>query len=250
MWRAGHRCYWILAALVGSAQGACAGEWTVAPEPPQYTYDALGGVEVTGRSWSTYLGTTTAFSTDIRADGFKLRGMTGIGAYKYTSPRWDGRHRTPVAFSGEHASADVFLGYQHTFGPWIVKAFAGVTQQWHRIAPFDIENPVQGGKLGYKGALETWLRLGETAFVQTDLHWAQTFQTYSARMRGGYRLNPAWSVGLETGAAGNATYDSGRLGGFARIDLSFGEASISVGGVSDRSGTTGPYGSFALLFRF
>lgn len=250
MWRGLQRCASVLAAVAGTAPEARAGDWTVAPDPAEYTYDALGGVEVTGHSWSTYLGTTTAFQTDIRADGFKLRGMSGIGAYTYTSPRWDGRRKAPIAFSGEHVFADVFLGYQHTFGPWIVKGFAGVTQQWHRITPLDIENSVQGGKLGFKGALETWLRIGETAFVQTDLHWAQAFETYSARIRGGYRLTPAWSVGMEAGATGNATYDAGRIGGFARLDWNFGEASISVGAVGDQSGTTGPYGSFGLLFRF
>lgn len=225
-------------------------DWRVVPEPAEFNYQIMAGGEATRHSWSIYVGSTTAFVTDVRADGFKLRGGAGYGAYDYASPRWDGRKKIPVAFEGAQAYSDVLFGYQHTFGKWIVKGFAGITQDRHAITPYDIENPVQGTKYGFKGALETWLTIGEYAFVQSDANWSQVFQTYAARIRAGYRLHPAWSVGAELGATGNAVYDAGRLGGFLRLEWNFGEVSISAGGAGDRSGLTGPYGALAFMIRF
>lgn len=243
-------CAFLVMAMCYGSEGVRASDWTVAPDPAEYTYDVIAGGEMTAHSWSLYAGSTSSFATDIRADGFKLRGMAGYGGYTYTSPRWDGKRKLPISFSGQHAYGDVFLGYQHTFGPWIVKGFVGLTQQWHAIAPYDIENSVQGSKYGLKAALETWLTIGDKAFVQTDASWAQTFQSYSARIRGGWRFNPNWSAGLELGATGNATYDGGRVGSFLRFEWSFGEVSISAGGTADRSDLTGPYGSVGVTVRF
>lgn len=240
----------LMAVCAAGHQPALAVDWTVVPDPPEYTYEIWGGGEVTSQSWSTYAGSTTSLGSDVRGSGWKLRGAAGYGAYDYKSPRWDGRKRQPVAFSGTQAFGDVFLGYQHAFGPWIVKGFAGLSQDNHVITPHDIENPVQGSRYGFKGALETWLTLGEYAFVQTDTSWSQVFNAYSARLRGGYRLHPAWSTGLELGATGNAAHDSGRLGAFLRLEWNFGEISVSTGGAGDRSGLTGPYSSIALMIRF
>jgi hypothetical protein len=87
-------------------------------------------------------------------------------------------------------------------------------QNQHTLASFDTENDVQGKRGGVKAALETWLSIGNTAFVQTDVNWSEVFNTYSGRLRLGYRLNPAFSLGLEGAAVGNANYDAGRGGAF------------------------------------
>lgn len=229
---------------------ASAGEPTVSEVLPDYTYEAWVGGDATRHSWTVYGGMTSSFKSDIRVDGLRLRSAAGYGAYSYTSPRWNGRTRTPIAFDGVQHYTDLFLGYQLSYGPTIFKGFLGATQERHIIAPFDTENDVQGGKIAFKGALETWTRLGSTAFVQTDSSWSAAFHAYSVRVRTGYRLSPHLSAGLEAAAVGNQTYDSGRFGTFARLEWNFGEISISAGGAGDQGGVTGPYGSFAVLLRF
>ena len=98
----------VLATIVAIAgvHGAVAGEWSasVEPEMPVYKYEAWGGAEATARSRSFYGGMTTALTGDVRTDGFRLRSAAGYGTYNYTSPRWDGRQRTPMHFEGSSRS--------------------------------------------------------------------------------------------------------------------------------------------------
>ncbi len=240
-----------LFALAG-VHRAAAGDWlsTVSPEVPVFKYEAWGGAEATSHSRSFYGGMTTAISGDVRTDGFRLRSAAGYGTYSYTSPRWDGRQRTPVHFEGVQSFNDVMLGYHHAIGPWIVKFYAGWTQDSHLLAPFDTENSVQGKKSGVKAALETWLNIADKAFIQSETSWTEVFDTYGGRVRLGYRINPAVSMGLEGAANGNAVYDSGRAGSFARFEWSHGEISASGGVAGDRASVQGGYGSVGLLFRF
>ena len=237
---------------LAGAHGAAAGDWssTVVPEIQVYNYEAWGGAEATSHSRSYYGGMTTALSGDVRTDGFRLRSAAGYGTYSYTSPRWDGQKKTPVHFEGVQSFQDVMLGFQYAMGPWIVKVYAGWTQDQHLLSPFDTKNPVQGKSDGVKGAIETWLNVADKAFVQSEMNWTEVFNTYGGRVRLGYRINPALSMGLEAAANGNAVYDSGRAGSFARFEWSGGEISASGGVAGDRSSVQGGYGSAGLLFRF
>ena len=236
---------------LGGARGY-ADDWSasVELENPVYKYEAYAGAEATSFSRSFYGGMTTSLSGDIRVDGFRLRSAAGYGTYSYTSPRWNGVARAPVNFSGVQSFTDLMLGYQHAFGPWIVKVFAGGNQDQHVIQPFDTENSVQGAKRGMKAALETWLSIGDIGFVQTETSWSQVFDTYGGRIRAGYRLNPAFSIGLEGAVNGNTVYETGRGGAFARFEWNRGEISASGGMAGDHAGATSGYGTIAVLFRF
>ncbi len=229
-----------------------AGEWSasVEPEMPVYKYEAWGGAEATAHSRSFYGGMTTALTGDVRTDGFRLRSAAGYGTYSFTSPRWDGRQRTPMHFEGVQSFNDIMIGYQHAIGPWIVKFYGGWTQDQHLLTPFDTENAVQGKKAGVKAALETWLNIADKAFIQSETNWTEVFDTYGGRVRFGYRLNPALSMGLEGAVNGNAVYDSGRAGSFARFEWSRGEISASGGVAGDRASLQGGYGSVGMMFRF
>lgn len=231
---------------------AVAGDWSteVELENPVFKYDAYAGGEATSHSRSFYGGMTASLSGDIRVDGFRLRSAAGYGTYSYTSPRWNGVSRVPMNFSGTQTFTDLMFGYQHAFGPWIVKVFAGGNQDQHLIAPFDTENSVQGQQRGFKAAVETWLNIDDVAFIQSETSWSQVFDTYGGRVRAGLRLNPALSTGLEGAVNGNAAYDTGRLGAFGRFEWSRGEVSASGGVAGDRANVTGGYGTVAVMFRF
>ncbi len=212
--------------------------------------EVYGGADVGLHAWSIYSGTTVAPFGDIRFNGPRLRSAATYGAYRYASRRWDGARRHTVPFEGQQATADILLGWQQAFGPWIVKIFAGGTLEDHMILPVDVENAVRGERLGFKVALETWLSLGDWAFVQTETAWSQPFGAHNARFRAGYRLHPAWSVGVEGAIIGNINYDAGRMGTFVRVESNLGELSISGGVSGDRDAGIGGYGTIGLLWRF
>lgn len=247
------RCLSVIVVLAfASAPGtAAAGDWGIVPDGPQYRREASGGGDGTGAAVSVYTGATTALTgDDIRYDGLRLRSAAGYGTYSYTSLRWNGVNQVPVTFHGTQSYTDLMVGQQKAIGPWIIKLFVGATIEQHALTPFDDENSVQGRRVGAKVALETWTRLGDQAFLQTDSSWSQAFQAYGARARAGYVVISGVSVGLEAAVNGNEVYGAARAGSFARYEWGRGEVSLSGGMAGDRAGATGPYGSLGLLFRF
>jgi hypothetical protein len=228
-------------------------------ERPVYGYEIWAGADGTGARWSAYGGMAAALFGDVRADGWRLRTAGGYGRYHYSRPAFDPVNRRKVwpEFDGEMTFADVSVGYQKALGPFIAKLYIGITDETHVVVPrgasvlaFDDQNKVQGSRRGLKGAIETWLSLGDWGFVHTDLNWSEPFGAYGGRTRLGYRLNPAWSTGLEAAVFGNANHDHGRAGGFLRFEWSQGEVSLAVGADGDQKAVTGAYGSLAAMLRF
>lgn len=215
-----------------------------------HRWEISGGGDVGPRATSVYATGIWSPFADVRADGWRLRYALGVGEYRYDGARWNGTARVAAAFSGTVTSADAMLGYQATLRALTVKAYLGWASITHEIGPLDPDNAVQGGRSGVKAALETWLAIGDAAFLQADAAWAQAFDTRTARLRAGLRLAPAWSTGIEVGYGSNAGYDAGRLGGFARFEWARGEVSVSGGVGADRTGETGGYGTIGVLWRF
>ncbi len=236
-----------------------AGDWnTVVVAPPRaFYYETWVGGDGAGRAVSIYGGMTAALGGDIRAEGFRVRTTAGYGTYGYTRSYSIGPQRAWQDFRGEMTTADLLLGYQLAMGPWILKVFAGASQETHTVVAHgggnllaDPRNAVQGDRIGFKGAIETWWNIGNIAFVQTDLSWSQPFEAYGGRVRAGYRVTPALSTGAEVGLHGNANHDAGRLGTFLRFEWTAGEVSASGGLAARNDEITGLYGSLGLMLRF
>jgi len=243
-WAAG--LSWIaLAGPASAAEPALSGLGT-RPERSE----TWGGADVGGSAWSLYGGMAYALTGTIASDGWRLRAASTYGDYRYEGPRWDGRENREKRFEGTRASADLMLGYRHSFGPWIVKLFVGGTLDRHEVTPFDEENLVRGDRIGYKAALETWLTLGDRAFLQADASIAQPFSEFAARLRAGYRLSPVWSAGPEVAIFGHDNYGAGRMGAFARYEWVRGEISASGGVSGDRDHAVGSFGTVSVLVRF
>lgn len=250
-----------MAGLFSLREPAYAGDWTTSSTVPRpyYGYEVWAGADAAAGNWSAYGGAVASLFDDIRADGFRVRTSGGYGRYSYARPAFDPfRNRVvSVEFQGAMTFADALVGYQITVGPAVIKAYAGVTQETHVVGPaadailrYDDENQVQGDRIGFKGALETWISLRDWGFLQTDLNWSQPFQSYGGRLRLGYRINPAWSTGVEAAAFGNINHDRGRTGAFVRFEWTGGEASLSAGADGDTKGVDGAYGSIGALLRF
>jgi Cellulose biosynthesis protein BcsS len=246
-------------ALTGEARAE--GDWVVTIEEasPTFTYESSSGADLGATSLSVYASLTSAPFGDIREDGWRLRTSASYGVYRYARPVFNAsskRFEWPE-FQGHMAVADTLLGYQATVGALVVKAFAGWTDEQHFVvqydgtAPgFDADNVVQGERNGPKAVLETWLRLEDWSFLQTDVNWSEPFGSYGGLFRGGYRLGAFFSVGPELSVFGNVNHDAGRLGAFARLEWSEGEATLSGGVGGDKHDFAGGYASAAIMIRF
>jgi cellulose biosynthesis protein BcsS len=219
--------------------------------PPRF--EAWTGADAFQRHWSVYAGAAYAPFGSVREDGVRLRAVTGYGAFAYTSPRWSGTSVQTLDFHGTVSFADFLIGYHKQMGPLTIKVLGGITVADHVVD--DPESPMRGVAWGGKGVLETWWNMTDQAWSSVDLSWTTLQNVYGARARLGWRVWPAFSIGVEGGASGTWDYDTARFGGFVRYEWSAGELSVSGGLSSDgpRSGWTDTQGSFATanaLFRF
>jgi hypothetical protein len=217
--------------------------------------------------WLVYAGATVAPFSHIHEEGLRLRVVTGYGQYSYdhdVDPV--GKQRTH--FDAENWFADALVGYLWRFDPLTAKAFVGFSAISHDISPLDTESIVIGEDFGVKGVLEFWLNTGPKSWSSLDLSWSSAFNTRAARMRSGYRVTPALSLGIESGinldAQGECKsgvretgsckiddgglsrtsnlLDFGRAGLFARYEWTGGEFSVSAGGLGSMLDADGDFG--------
>lgn len=249
--------------MVASVTGAAwAGDSLAASAdapPLRQTYEVWGGADASSTGWSAYAGLTAALFGDLRDQGWRLRAAGSYGEYRYSRSYWDSvaKDEVNLQMTGHHRALDTLLGYQLFWGPATIKAFVGLTQlqkldvaqQGSPIA-LDDENGFQGERIGVKLAVETWTRLSDWGFVQADASWSQPTESYSARLRLGYRLGPAWSLGPELSAFGNLMPDQGRMGAFVRFEWEKGEISLSTGASGEPRHADEAYGTINALIRF
>ena len=190
-----------------------------------------------------------AFGASLDAQGPRVKALTGLGAYDYSSslPGIAGT----ADFDGDVALAQLLAGYQWRRGEWTVKTYAGVGFESHDLSPGDPANSVDGGEFGAVGQIELWRNLGETGWLSLDASYADVFASYWTQLRLGRALNRRIGAGLETGALGNEEYDSARAGGFLRYRLGKTELTLS-GGVSGDylAEDFGGYATFGVYRKF
>lgn len=199
------------------------------PEGQYGWREVWSGADVSSHVWLLYSGATIAPYSHIFADGLRLRVAAGYGRYSYVGERIGGVQ----SFKAETGYAEALVGYLKRLGPVTAKAFVGVSAIEHNIAPFDIDNPVQGQEIGPKVAAEIWINLGSKGWSSADAWWTSAHSTAAARVRGGYRIYDDISLGLEGGINANDLGEDTRAGLFARYAWEGGEVSLS-GGYSGR----------------
>ena len=213
-----------------SAGAAAADGLEDRPDTPLPHFEFWSGATAFHDVWSIYSGSTVAPFGGIREDGFRLRLAGGYGEDRYS-------RQTPagsLVFKGSGSFADLLLGYHAQLGPLTVKAFAGATMVERQTTPLDPVAEMLGAGWGGKALLETWLNLGDSAWTAVDLSWASVYDSYSARVRVGWRLTSALSVGLEASAIGNVGTDVAGAGAFVRYETASGELSLSAGVTTDK----------------
>ena len=204
------------------------------------------GADVTSHAWSLYSGLTYAPFGPLSAGGWRLRMVGGYGEYRYHGGQQVG-HATVY---GTVTFADLLVGYQAKFAATTIKAFAGVSTDLHELDPDDPDNAVGDDAIGWKAVLEGWLDVTPASWAALDLSLASAHESFSTRLRLGYRLWPELSLGVEAGAFGNEESESGRGGAFIRYEWTGGEISVSAGVSGDIAEPTNPYGSVVWLSRY
>lgn len=219
--------------------------------PPQFQegaqVEAWSGGEAFRDVWSVYAGASWAPFGSILGDGLRLRGIAGYGGYR----------------GGAVQFAELLAGTHTQVGSLTLKVLGGVAIAEHR--PDDPLTGLAGTQFGAKGVLEAWWNIAEQAWVSTDLFIAASDIAharqvdYGSRIRLGWRLWPALSLGLEGGSGGllAPTWElaTARVGGFVRYEWASGEISLS-GGVShdgaqgDGDDVLAPFGTVSILTRF
>lgn len=220
--------------LFGRSTLACAGDGTPATGSTRPHFEFSSGAQIFDRAWSLYSGATIAPFGGIQQDGARLRVVAGYGAYSYSSLHPTATLPILQKFRGEATFAELLAGYQVQVGPITLKAFLGVEASDHRIEPFDTETSIIGAGWGGKAVLENWWNIGDQTWASLDLAWATLHDSYSARLRLGWRVVPALSLGLEAGAVGNQESGGAKLGPFIRYEWATGELSVCGGFASDR----------------
>lgn len=142
----------------------------------------------------------------------------------------------PTRFEGDVVLGELMAGRMWRFGEWIVKAYAGVQYEEHRLAPTDPSNSVKGAEWGAKGQAELWRNLGQNNWFSANGSYGSAFGDYWSQARLGRRLSSLGSLGFEGGGLGNEAYDAGRGGGFVRLHLGAAELTLSGGVTGDYYG--------------
>lgn len=206
--------------------------------------ETWAGAEATRHSWSSYTGVSWAPLGTLAGDGLRLRVSGGYGEY---------RHK-PTSLYGTVAFADLLTGYQMAFGPLTLKAWAGASFEGRLHDRPDQELPELMSATGAKWALEGWLNLSPSMWVQVDVADSSAAR-FMHRLRLGWRLTNTISIGLETGGYGHAVSSIDRRGGaFARYEWLGGELAVSTGlqlvAEQGDGRRRNPYGTVMYMTRF
>jgi hypothetical protein len=214
--------------------------------------EVWSGADASKDVWLIYSGATIAPASHIHQNGIRFRVTGGYGQYRYRD--LDGGKRD--TFEATTAFGDLLAGYLVRLDPLTLKVFAGATYIDHDISPYDRETIVTGGEWGVKGVVELWLNAGDKGWTSLDVSYATAHDTAALRLRSGYRVLDALSLGVEAGLNVDAQaqckmrlemakgcrldpedpdvkslFDFGRAGLFARYEWEGGEFSFSAGGL-------------------
>jgi hypothetical protein len=152
-------------------------------------------------------------------------------------------------FRGRFASVDALIGWSHVFGNGAVTLAIGANYQNHRVRPFDANNSVQGGELGFKVQADVWMNPTPQTLVYALGSYSTAFNTYYAVGRLGYDFTGRQIFfGPEVGGLGNDRTDQLRVGAhLTGIPFVGGRATVSGGWLHERGEGDGACGGIDRL---
>jgi hypothetical protein len=155
-----------------------------------------------------------------------------------------------IPHQATHYQGSIAPGYQHTFGPLIVKAYLGLAYEQHDVLPEDKTNALAGAHWGAQGSVETWLPLSANSWLSADGSIFSGTSSYSATTKLGYRLLDWLTLGPELATYGLEEDVSGRAGAFMRINRDGIETTLSAGMSGSYREEPTLYGAANVFVRF
>jgi hypothetical protein len=155
-------------------------------------------------------------------------------------------------FKGRFVSTDALIGWSHVFNNGAVTLSIGANYQNHRVRPFDANNSVQGGELGFKVQADIWLNPTERTLLYALGSYSTAFNTYYAIGRAGYDFfgNQVF-FGPEVGGLGNDRTDQVRVGAHVTgFRFAGGRVTLSGGWLHERGEGDGAYAAGSIDFSF
>ena len=180
----------------------------------------------------------------LDAEGFTLKLLSGVGAYRYRSGALG---RTVSAFE---VFDSVLPGWRLRWGKLEITAYAGLDLQNRALSPDDLASRLRGFHAGLRAGADLWYEPSETTMLAVSA-WATTIGSgYWTRAAAGWRVFDAAWLGPEVQALGDADYRQLRVGGHVTgLRTGAWEWSASLGWARDKDRHDGVYGRIGLITR-
>ncbi len=206
--------------------------------------ELFSGSDVTENQYGFYAGGVTgALGPHLALKGLRLRAAYGRGSYKYRSSRQVGAVKVPTLFLGTSEFYEAMVGYETRFQGAIFKFYGGVVVEENHIDPLDVDNQLEGQKVGGKMLVEAWRDLPGGHWLSAYGAYTTGTDYYTLHGRYGAALNSLLHVGIEGGVFGNREFDALRLGAFGKFKLGDGEFTVSAGVSGDYEQPDSVYGT-------
>lgn len=171
-------------------------------QPPSWHF--FSGAELTQRSTFFHQGLIWSPRGDLHSPGWRLRGLTDGGAYRYRS---DG-----MTTAGRILGLELMPGYSWFTDRHGLTLYLGGTLSEHRTRPHDAAKPRQGGRYGAKILAEGWFRISEFVTVDASAGFESASRSYAARLAATFGLAKRLVLEPEIAAFGEPGYDQQRVG--------------------------------------
>lgn len=184
--------------------------------------------------------------TGMHQSGIRLSVFGLGGRYEYHGGSGE-------EFRGRFVSTDALIGWSHVFGNGAFTLAIGANYQNHRVRPFDANNSVQGGELGFKVQADVWVNPTPLTMAYALGSYSTAFNTYYAIGRLGYDFTGGRQIffGPEVGGLGNDRTDQVRVGAHVSgVPFAGGKVTLSGGWLHERGEGDGAYVAGSIDFSF
>jgi Cellulose biosynthesis protein BcsS len=199
----------------------------------------------TNQSQFAYAAGTIALGGTLQQSGFRLK-LEGLGGnYGYD------QSGTGAQARGEQFEGGALAGYQQNWNNATVAYYVGLNVRENTIPATDPLNSATGTKVGFKTAIDAYLRPTDQSMLSAYASYSTAYDAYYARLRAGYTVLGVGYLGPELAFLGDDYYGQTRLGAhFSGIQLGALQFGIAGGYVWDRSYKDGYYGTLELRAGF
>ncbi len=205
----------------------------------------FAGVDIARDTTFGWSGIVVAPFARLDEDGTRIRIFGGHGRYRYDAGAVPGGVNT-----GQITSGELLIGRRIAFDAVTLVAYAGAHVESHALQAPDPANPVAGTSAGLKVLFEIHWRALQNFAAAASLSASTVNRSYTARAALVHEFQPAFQLGVETAAFGDARYAELRAGVLMRTRLTAAELTLAAGMLSNSDKGSGAYTTLSLYAPF